>query len=146
MRKKLKWRKNKAVSGEEERNLVGQLAIFKYIFSLIPSEIRKESIRYIVNSVDKGRLSQSTFLSITRIYFFINKKPRLLGRVFEKLQNKLFRMDCFYGANIGAGTAVGTYIGVYFVNIAFRNSFNRTFVNACSASCAIIGYFVSHIN
>jgi hypothetical protein len=37
MRKKLKWRINKAELGEEERNLVGQLAIFKYIFSLIPS-------------------------------------------------------------------------------------------------------------
>jgi hypothetical protein len=55
-------------------------------------------------------------------------------------------MNCLYRANISAGTAVSAYIRIDFVNIAFRNCFYRTFVDACSASSAIFINYISHLN
>jgi hypothetical protein len=57
----------------------------------------------------------------------------------------LFRMNCLYRANISAGTTISAYIGINFINIAFRNCFYRTFVDACSASSAIFINFISHL-
>ena len=53
-------------------------------------------------------------------------------------------MNSLNRANICAGTAVGAYIRIYFINIAFRYCFNRTLIDACSASSAIVINFVSH--
>lgn len=56
----------------------------------------------------------------------------------------LFWNNGFYGANIGARTAVGADIGVNYVDIAFGNSINGAFINACATCRAVIGNFVSH--
>jgi len=53
-------------------------------------------------------------------------------------------MNCFNRANVCAGTAVGTYIGIYLIDITFRNSINRAFVNAAAACSAIVIDYVSH--
>lgn len=47
-------------------------------------------------------------------------------------------MNCFYGANVGAGTTIGTYIRINLVDITLRYSLNRTFIYTGSASCAVI--------
>jgi hypothetical protein len=54
-------------------------------------------------------------------------------------------MNCFNRTNISAGTAIGADIGVDFINITFGDSFNRTLVNASSASGAVISNNVSHL-
>ena len=56
----------------------------------------------------------------------------------------LFRMDCFNGANICAGSAIGTCFRVYLIDITFGNCFNRAFIDAGSTSCAIFINLVSH--
>jgi hypothetical protein len=53
-------------------------------------------------------------------------------------------MNCFYGTNVSAGTAVGAYFRIDFINIAFGNSFNRTFIDASTASDAIFIDNISH--
>lgn len=53
-------------------------------------------------------------------------------------------MNCLYRAYVGAGTTIGTYIRVDYVDISLRDSLNRTFIYAGSASCAVICNFVSH--
>jgi len=58
----------------------------------------------------------------------------------------LFRMNCLYRANISTSTTVSAYIRINFINIAFRYSFNRTFIDTCSASSTIIINFVSHFD
>jgi hypothetical protein len=58
----------------------------------------------------------------------------------------LSRMNCFNRANISTCTTVGANIRINFVNVAFRYRFNRTFINACSASSTIIINFVSHFD
>jgi len=53
-------------------------------------------------------------------------------------------MDCLYRTNIGASATVGAYLRINFVDITFRNSFNRTFIDAGSAGSAIIINFICH--
>jgi hypothetical protein len=50
----------------------------------------------------------------------------------------------FYRTYISACTTVSALIGIDFVNITFGDSFNRTFINAGSASGAVIINYVSH--
>ena len=56
----------------------------------------------------------------------------------------LFRMNCFNRAHIGACATFGAHFRIDFVNVAFGDSFNGTFVDASTASRAIFTYFVSH--
>ncbi len=53
-------------------------------------------------------------------------------------------MNCLYRANISASATIGAHFRIDFVDIAFRDSFNRALVDAGSASSAIIIDFVSH--
>ena len=53
-------------------------------------------------------------------------------------------MNCFNGANIGTCATFRTDFGVNFINITFRNCFNGAFIDAGSASGAILINFVSH--
>jgi len=53
-------------------------------------------------------------------------------------------MNCLDRANVRAGAAIGANIRINLVDITFRYCFYRTFINACSASCAIFVNFVSH--
>jgi hypothetical protein len=54
-------------------------------------------------------------------------------------------MDCFYRANIGAGTAIGTNFSVNHIDITLRNRFYRAFIDAAATSSAIIINYISHI-
>jgi hypothetical protein len=69
-----------------------------------------------------------------------------MNRLFETLlvSGRLSRRNCFYRANISAGAAIGTNISVDFIDITFGDSFNRTLVNASSASGAVVRNNVSH--
>jgi hypothetical protein len=53
-------------------------------------------------------------------------------------------VNCFNRTYISAGTAIGTNISVDFIDITFSDSFNRTLVNASSASGAVVRNNVSH--
>jgi hypothetical protein len=53
-------------------------------------------------------------------------------------------MYSFYRAYIGASATIGAYFGINFVDVAFRNCFNRAFINTSTASGAIIINFISH--
>lgn len=53
-------------------------------------------------------------------------------------------MDCLNRANIGASATIGAYFGINFVDVAFGNSFYRTFINTSTTSGAIIINFISH--
>lgn len=54
-------------------------------------------------------------------------------------------MNCLNGANIGARTAIGANFRVNLVNITFRDSLNRTLIDAGSAGGAIVVNYVSHL-
>ena len=54
-------------------------------------------------------------------------------------------MNCLNRAYVGAGTTIGTYIRVNLIDITFGYCLNRTFIDACAASSAIIIDFVSHL-
>jgi len=56
----------------------------------------------------------------------------------------LFRVDRLNRAHVGAGAAIGAHFRVNFIDIALRNSFHRAFINAGTASGAIVVDFVSH--
>jgi len=56
----------------------------------------------------------------------------------------LLGMNRFNRTNICTGTTIGAYIRINFVDVTLRYCFNRTFVNASSASSAIIVDLVSH--
>jgi hypothetical protein len=54
-----------------------------------------------------------------------------------------------YGFNrtyISARTAVSAFIRINLVNITFGDRFNRAFINAGSASGAVVINYVSHFN
>jgi hypothetical protein len=53
-------------------------------------------------------------------------------------------MYCFNRAYISASATIGAYFGINFVDVAFGNSFYRTFINTSTASGAIIINFISH--
>jgi hypothetical protein len=53
-------------------------------------------------------------------------------------------MDSFYGTNVCAGTTIGANFRVNFINVAFRDSFYRTFIDASSARDAIFADNMSH--
>lgn len=53
-------------------------------------------------------------------------------------------MNSLYGAHICTGAAIGAYIRVDLIDITFRNSINRAFINAGTASGAIFRNFISH--
>jgi len=75
------------------------------------------------------------------------KKPIREGQAFLNLLVSgaiLSRRNCFNRAYISAGTAIGADIGVDFIDITFGDSFNRTLVNASSASGAVVRNNVSH--
>ena len=52
--------------------------------------------------------------------------------------------DCFVRANAGAGSATNAGVRVDDIDVAFRNSAHRAFVNASAASNAAVCDFVSH--
>jgi hypothetical protein len=54
-------------------------------------------------------------------------------------------MNCLNRANISTCPAIGTQIRIYLIDVAFRNSFNRTFINTGSACSAIFIDNVSHV-
>ena len=56
----------------------------------------------------------------------------------------LFGVDRLNRAHIGASATVGAYLGVNFVDVAFRDSLYRAFIDTGTASGAIIIYFISH--
>lgn len=67
--------------------------------------------------------------------------------IFLLMQFHLFRLvfnDCFVRASAGAGTATNAGVRVDDIDVAFRNSAHRAFVNACAASNAAVCDFVSH--
>jgi hypothetical protein len=53
-------------------------------------------------------------------------------------------VNCFNRTYIGACATIGANFGINFVDITFRDSFHRTFIDAGSASGAIIINFISH--
>jgi len=53
-------------------------------------------------------------------------------------------MNCLYRADISAGATFSANFRIDFIDIAFRDSFNRALIDAGSASSAIIIDFVSH--
>jgi hypothetical protein len=53
-------------------------------------------------------------------------------------------MNCLNRANVCASSTIGANFRIDFINIAFRDSFNRALVDAGSTSSAIIIDFVSH--
>jgi hypothetical protein len=59
----------------------------------------------------------------------------LLGRVYG-----------FNRTYIGASTTISAFVRIDFVDITFGDSFNRTLINAGSASGAVIINYVSHFN
>lgn len=62
-----------------------------------------------------------------------------------KCRKGLFsRNDCFAGASFSTSTALDASIGVNLVDIAFRDSFNRTNGETCSTSYTVISNYVSH--
>jgi len=54
-------------------------------------------------------------------------------------------MNCLNRANICTSTTIGADIRIDLIDITLRYCFNRTLVNASSASCAIVADFVSHL-
>ena len=54
------------------------------------------------------------------------------------------RMNGFNGTNIGTGSAVGAEFRVNFVNITFRDGFNRTFINTGATCSTIVSDYVCH--
>jgi hypothetical protein len=52
--------------------------------------------------------------------------------------------DCFVGASAGASAATNAGVRVDDIDVAFRNSAHRAFVDTCAASNAGISDFVSH--
>lgn len=56
----------------------------------------------------------------------------------------LFREDCLYRANVRTCATIGAHIRVNYINIAFSDCINRTFINARAASRAVVCNFVSH--
>jgi hypothetical protein len=63
---------------------------------------------------------------------------------FQIIALRLFRVDCFHGANIGACSAIRANFGINLVDITFGDSFYGTLIDTGSASGAIIIDFVSH--
>jgi hypothetical protein len=55
-------------------------------------------------------------------------------------------MNCFDRAYIGAGAAIGAFRRIDHIDISFRNSLFRTFVDACTACRTFIIYNVCHLN
>ncbi len=53
-------------------------------------------------------------------------------------------MNCFDRANICTSATIRASFGVDLVNVTFSNCFNRTFIDAGSASGAIVVNNVSH--
>ena len=53
-------------------------------------------------------------------------------------------MNCFYRTNICTSATIGTCFCIDLVNITFRNCFNRTFIDASSASGAIVINYIGH--
>jgi hypothetical protein len=53
-------------------------------------------------------------------------------------------LDRFNRANICASTAIGTDVSINFIDFAFGDGVNRTFVDTGSASGTLIGDFVCH--
>ncbi len=53
-------------------------------------------------------------------------------------------MDRLYRANISTCAAIGADFGINFIDVTLRDSFNGAFVDAGSASGAIVTYFISH--
>jgi hypothetical protein len=53
-------------------------------------------------------------------------------------------VDRFCGTNVCTGSAIGAYFRIDLIDIAFGNSFYRTFIDAGSASDAIIIDNISH--
>lgn len=53
-------------------------------------------------------------------------------------------MNCFYRTNICTGTTICANIGINLINITFGYCFNRTFIDAGTASDAIFIYYMSH--
>jgi hypothetical protein len=53
-------------------------------------------------------------------------------------------LDSTAGANFFARTAVDTSIGVDFVDVAFRNCFNRTYGHTSATSHTDVCNYVSH--
>jgi hypothetical protein len=53
-------------------------------------------------------------------------------------------MDSFDRAHICAGTTVGTELRVDRVDVTFGDSFYRTFIDTCAASCTIIINYICH--
>jgi hypothetical protein len=54
------------------------------------------------------------------------------------------RMNSFYRANIGTGTAIGTDFCVDFIDIAWRDSLYWTFINTGTTCGTIFINFISH--
>lgn len=64
------------------------------------------------------------------LFFFVSDRLRFVNSVVR--------------ANTCTSSAIQAFICVDYIDIALRNSFNRTFANASSASYTIVVYYVSH--
>ncbi len=64
--------------------------------------------------------------------------PALLRKM---LLNRVYGFNRTY---ISASAAISTFVWINFVDITFSDRFNRTFVNASSASGAVIINYVGH--
>ena len=53
-------------------------------------------------------------------------------------------MNSLNRANICAGATISAKIRIYHINIAFRNSLNRAFIDATATCSTIIINYVSH--
>ena len=60
------------------------------------------------------------------------------------LSFKLVFHDCFVRASASASTATNAGIGIDDIDVAFRDSAHRAFINASAASNAAVCDFVSH--
>jgi len=75
----------------------------------------------------------------------INKENRRGKRRADHL-SKLFSLGCVNGANISAGTAFSAKLLVNdCLTVFYLDGFNGTLVRACTASDALITYFVCHV-
>jgi len=66
------------------------------------------------------------------------------GLLLFMLDFELCRTDSFYRTDISTCTAINTFVGIDNIDIAFRNSFRRTFRQACTTSSAFITNNISH--
>jgi hypothetical protein len=80
----------------------------------------------------------------------INKKnPAITGRVHYSvfiLCRKLLRMNCLNRTNVSTCATIGAGIRINFIDIALRNCFYRTLINAGTTCGTIVCNYVCHFN